>query len=304
MAPRANWKGYLKLSLVSCAVALYPASSTSTRVAFNTINRKTGNRVKRIYIDPESGEEVDSADQVKGYAVAKGQYVLVEDEELDDVKIESSRTIDIEKFVPRAQIDPRYMDTPYYIAPEDKVSQDAFAVIREAMRDGNVVGLGRVVVSRRERIIMLEPFERGLLGTILRYGYEVRDAAAYFDEIPTIALADEMKDLADVIIKRKSGEFDATQFNDRYEDAIIELVKSKQTGGVVHANTNSPNPGTVINLMDALRRSLGDPAPAAKGDKKVKTSTEAVPAKPAALSKSKGKVEPVPSKRVAGKKGK
>ena len=302
MAPRANWKGYLKLSLVSCAVALYPASSTSTRVAFNTINRKTGNRVKRIYIDPDTGEEVETSDQVKGYAVAKGQYVLVEDEELDEVKIESSRTIDIEKFVPRAQIDPRYMDTPYYIAPEDKVSQDAFAVIREAMRDGNVVGLGRVVVSRRERIIMLEPFERGLLGTILRYGYEVRDAAAYFDEIPQIALADEMKDLADVIIKRKSGAFDATQFNDRYEDAIIALVKSKQTGGVVHANTNSPSTGTVIDLMDALRRSLGDPAQAVKGDKKVKSAVETIPAKPAA--KSKEKAEPAPPKKVAGKKGK
>ena len=302
MAPRANWKGYLKLSLVSCAVALYPASSTSTRTSFNTINRKTGNKVKRIYIDPDTGEEVEGPDQVKGYAVAKGQYVLIEDEELDAVKLESSHTIDIEKFVPRSQIDPRYMDTPYYIAPEDKVSQDAFAVIRESMRDGNVVGIARVVIARRERIIMLEPFERGLLGTILRYGYEVRDAKAYFDEIPQVALADEMKELADVIIKRKGGNFDATEFKDRYEDAVVELVKSKQAGAVVHSTSTAPHPDNVINLMDALRKSLGEPAPSAKAGKKDKVSAEPISAKPPAASKSKGEKDA--PKKVAGKKGK
>ena len=301
MAPRANWKGYLKLSLVSCAVALYPASSTSTRTSFNTLNRKTGNKVKRIYIDPESGEEVEGPDQVKGYAIGKSEYVLIEDEELDQVKIESSHTIDIEKFVPRAQIDPRYMDTPYYIAPEDKVSQDAFAVIRESMRDGNVVGIGRVVVSRRERIIMLEPFKRGLLGTILRYGYEVRDAGAYFDEIPDVPLADEMKELADVIIKRKGGVFDPTQFTDRYEDAVIDLVKSKQAGGAVHSAVASPNQGNVINLMDALRRSLGEPLPTSKTQPKA--LADEIAAKPTTPSKSKGEAKPA-SKKVAGKKGK
>ncbi len=303
MAPRANWKGYLKLSLVSCAVALYPASSTSQRVSFNTINRKTGNKVKRIYVDPDTGDEVTGADQVKGYAVAKNQYVLVEEDDLDAVKIESSHTIDIEKFVPRAEIDPRYMDTPYYITPEDKVSQEAFAVIRDAMRDGNMVGIGRVVVSRRERIIMLEPFERGLLGTVLRYGYEVRDAAAYFDEIPAVTLPDEMKELAHVIIARKAGHFDAKEFKDRYEDALVELVKSKQAGTIIESSQPQAETGNVINLMDALRRSLGgsSPSEAAPG-KKGKAAAKEVAAKPAAPSKSKADKAPEPKKAGGGKR--
>ena len=304
MAPRANWKGYLKLSLVSCAVALYPASSTSQRVSFNTINRKTGNKVKRIYVDPDTGDEVAGDDQVKGYAVAKNQYVLIEEDDLDAVKIESSHTIDIEKFVPRAEIDPRYMDTPYYITPEDKVSQEAFAVIRDAMRDGDVVGIGRVVVSRRERIIMLEPFERGLLGTVLRYGYEVRDAAAYFDEIPAVTLPDEMKELAHVIIARKAGHFDAKEFKDRYEDAVVELVKSKQSGTIVEASQPQGDTGNVINLMDALRRSLGgssSPGEPALG-KKDKSPAKDVAAKPAAPSKSKTAKPPEPKKAGGGKR--
>ena len=288
MAPRANWKGYLKLSLVSCAVALYPASSTSQRVSFNTINRKTGNKVKRIYVDPDTGEEVTGEDQVKGYAVAKNQYVLVEEDDLDAVKIESSHTIDIEKFVPRAEIDPRYMDVPYYITPEDKVSQEAFAVIRDAMRDGDVVGIGRVVVSRRERIIMLEPFDRGLLGTVLRYSYEVRDAGAYFDEIPAVDLPDEMKELAHVIIGRKAGHFDAKEFKDRYEDAMVALVKSKQAGILTEASQPQTETGNVINLMDALRRSLGGSTPTDTAQaKKGKAAAKEVVAKPAAPSKTK-----------------
>lgn len=301
MAPRANWKGYLKLSLVSCAVALYPASSTSQRVSFNTINRKSGNKVKRIYVDPDTGEEVTTTDQVKGYAIAKNQYVLVEEEELDAVKIESSHTIDIEKFVPRAEIDPRYMDVPYYITPEDKVSQEAFAVIRDAMRDGDVVGIGRVVVARRERIIMLEPFEQGVLGTVLRYGYEVRDAGAYFDAIPPMTLPDEMRELANVIIGRKAGHFDAREFKDRYEDALVELVKSKQAGVIVQSAAPDTGTGNVINLMDALRRSLGSPAPGKPAaSKKAKATAEDVAAKPAAASKSKSTRTSQP-KTAAGK---
>lgn len=299
MAPRANWKGYLKLSLVSCAVALYPASSTSTRISFNTINRKTGNKVKRIYIDPETDEEVGTEDQVKGYAVAKNEFILIEDEDLDQVKIESSRTIDIEKFVPRSEIDPRYMEVPYYIAPEDKVSQEAFAVIREAMGDADVVGLGRVVISRRERIIMLEPFERGLLGTVLRYGYEVRNSNAYFDDIPSVVLPDEMKDLARLIIDRKAGHFDAAEFNDRYEDAVAEMVKAKQGGRRV-TSTAPASPGNVINLMEALRKSIGQSG-AAKASSKANPAASnddfEVPAKPAAPSKKKGEKEQAKRKK-------
>ena len=175
MAPRASWKGYLKLSLVSCAVNLYPASSSSSRVSFNTINRKTGNRVKRQFVDAETGEVVENEDQAKGYPVAKDSYLLVDDEELDKIQIESTHTIDIEKFVPRSEIDPRYLEAPYYIAPSERVAEEAFAIIRDAMRDEKVVGLGRVVMARRERVMMLEPLGKGLVGTVLRYGAEVRN---------------------------------------------------------------------------------------------------------------------------------
>jgi DNA end-binding protein Ku len=297
MAPRANWKGYLKLSLVSCAIALYPASSSATRVSFNTLNRKTGNKVKRIYVDPETGDEVPSEDQVKGYATGKNTYVLIDDDELDAIKIESSQTIDIEKFAPRAEIDPRYMDAPYYIAPEDKVAQEAFSVIRDAMKDADVVGLGRVVISRRERIMMLEPYEKGLLGTVLRYGYEVRDAAAYFEDVPVIDVPADMKDLARVIIERKSGHFDPSEFKDRYEDAVVELIRSKQAGQqpVIASRTSAPT--NVVNLMDALRRSL-------QAEKGQPTPADTKPRPPAASKqpKAKGSASVAPKTRKTAKR--
>ncbi len=310
MAPRANWQGYLKLSLVSCAVALYPASSTRERVSFNTINRKTGNKVKRIYVDPDSGEEVVTEDQVKGYAVGKNQYVLVENDELDAVKIESSHAIDIEKFVPRSEIDPRYLEAPYYITPNDKVAQEAFAVIREAMRDAAMVGIGRVVISRRERVMMIEPLQRGLLGTVLRYAYEVRGEGSYFEDIPDLKLPEEMTGLAHVIIERKAGHFEAAEFQDRYEDAVVALVQSKQTGEPVHGAAE-PKESNVIDLMEALRRSIGGGPPSAKG--KAGAAAKATPAepqaaeiprKPAAKSKAKPEATPAPVKKPAAAKGK
>src|SRR4051812_7661920 len=226
MAARANWKGYLKLSLVSCAVALYPATSSSTRVRFHTVNRGTGNRVKRQFIDPATGEPVEAEDQVKGYEVGRGSYVYVEDEELDAIKIESTHTIDIESFVPREQVDQRYLEAPYYITPEDKVAQEAFAVIRDAMRDKGKAGVARVVISRRERMILLEPLGKGLLGTLLRYAYEVRGEDAYFEEIPDLQLPAEMRELAAHIIERKTADFEPARFEDRYENAVIALIRS------------------------------------------------------------------------------
>ncbi len=169
MAPRANWKGYLKLSLVSCAVELFPASSTKERVSFHLLNRDTGNRLRRQLVDSETGEVVDSDDQVKGYEVAKRDYVVMEDRDLESVAIESTHTIDIESFVPRAEIDEVYLDTPYYLSPDGKVAEEAFAVIRDAMRAKKVVGLGRVVLYRRERIVMLEPRGKGIAARTLRY---------------------------------------------------------------------------------------------------------------------------------------
>jgi DNA end-binding protein Ku len=255
MAARANWKGYLKLSLVSCAVALYPAASSTTRVRFNTLNRETGNKVKRQFIDPDTLEAVESEDQVKGYAVGKNDFLIIEEEDLDQIRIESTHTIDIESFVDRTDVDERYFEAPYYIAPEDKVAQEAFAVIRDAMREKGKAGLARVVISRRERIILLEPFDKGLLGTVLRYQYEVRDAAPYFEDIPDLDLPAEMRDLAEHIIERKSGKFDPAKFEDRYENAIVDMIKSKQAGVPVQIEA-APRPGNVVSLMDALRRSI------------------------------------------------
>ena len=164
MAVRANWKGYLKLSLVSCAVALYPAASSSSRIRFNTLNRETGNRVQRQFVDAATGESVEDEEQVKGYQIGKGSYVIVEDEELEAIQLESTHTIDVESFVPRDEVDLRYLDTPYYIAPDDKVAQEAFAVIRDAMREKEMAGLARVVMARREHMILLEPLDKGLSG--------------------------------------------------------------------------------------------------------------------------------------------
>ena len=230
MAPRANWKGYLKLSLVSCPIALYPASSSSERVSFNRINSKTGNRLKQQMVDAKSGEPVDKEDIKRGYEYAKGQYILVEDEEIDAIKIESTHTVDITSFVPRSEIDDRYLDTPYYITPTDQVGQEAFAVIRDAMREKKVVGLAGVVISRREHVVMLEPFDKGLLATTLRYAYEVRDQAEYFEDIPTLRLPDEMLKLAAHIVDTKLGHFDPKVAEDHYEKALVELLKNKQAG--------------------------------------------------------------------------
>jgi len=257
MAPRAYWKGYLKLSLVSCPIALYPAASSAERVSFNRINKKTGNRLRQQLVDSETGEPVDKEDVGRGYEVAKGQYIQVEDDEIENIKIESTHTIDIDSFVPRSEIDDRYLDAPYYITPTDQVGQEAFSVIRDAIREKGMVALGRVVLTRREHVIMLEAFEKGLLGTTLRYAYEVRDKAGYFEDIPDLKLPAEMKELASHIVKSKSGHFDPTTFQDHYENALVELLRSKQAGRVAEPVKGEPAPQRVINLMDALRASIG-----------------------------------------------
>src|SRR4029453_10438630 len=195
MAPRANWKGFLRLSLVSCPIALYPASSFSEKVSFNRINRKTGNRLKQQNIDSETGEVVPREDIARGYEIAKGQYGMVEDEEFEAVEVESTRTIEIDQFVPRDEIDERYIDSPYYIAPDGQVGQDAFAVIRDKIDKMDMVALGRIVLTRREHVIALEPKGRGLLGLTLRYPYEVRDEKDYFEDIPELKLPKAMLNL-------------------------------------------------------------------------------------------------------------
>ena len=255
MAPRPNWKGYLKLSLVSCPVALYPATTTSERVSFRTLNRETGNRVRRQFVDDQTGKPVATEDQAKGYEVAKGEYLMLEDDELKAVTIESNHTINIERFVPSADIDTLYLDTPYYLAPTDRVGEEAFAVIREAMRAEKVVGLARAVLFRRERVLKLEPSGKGIVATSLHFANEVHAADRYFSDIPDLDLPKEMLELAKHIIHKMAGAFEPDRFEDRYENALIELIRSKQKGMPVkaqpaHRHTN------VINLMDALRRSV------------------------------------------------
>ena len=254
MAPRPNWKGYLKLSLVSCSVALYPATSTSQRIGFNIINRNTGNRIRNEIVDAETGEPVDAEDRVKGYQFEKGQYVLVEEDELDNVALESTHTIAIEQFVSMSEVDRIYLDESFYLVPQDEMSQEAFAVIREAMRKEDLVGLARVVIYRREHLLLLAPRGKGLMATTLRYKTEVRAEKNYFDEIEDIKVPADMLKLAVQILDSKKGRFDPSKFEDRYESALMDLIKAKRAGKAPPVITEE-RPSNVINLMDALRRS-------------------------------------------------
>jgi Ku protein len=256
MAPRAYWKGYLKLSLVSCPIALYPASSSAERVSFHRINKKTGDRLKQQMVDAQTGDVVDKEATGRGYEIGKGQYLNVEDDEIEKIKIESTHTIEIDSFVPRDEIDDRFPNNPYFIAPTNKVGQEAFAVIRDAIKDKGFVGLGRVVLTRREHVVMLEPFDKGLLATTLRYPYEVRDQAAYFADIPELKLPAEMKDLAAHIVDSKTTHFDPSRSIDHCETALLELLRAKQAGRVIEPR-EEPAPQRFINLMDALRASIG-----------------------------------------------
>jgi len=257
MAPRPIWKGYLKLSLVSCAVAMYTATSTSSRVRLHIINRETGNRIRNQAIDSETGDVVEAEDKVKGYEADDGNYVLLEEDELDDVALESTHTIDIEEFVPRDEVDEIYLDESFYLVPSEEVAYEAFAVIREAMKKKGWVGLGRVVTHRRERLLMLQSRGKGIAATALRFKNEVRDEDEYFDDVPNVKVPPDMVKLAEHILEQKKGHFDPDKFDDRYEDALRDLIKAKKAGKAPPA-PSEPKPSNVINLMDALRRSVGE----------------------------------------------
>ena len=246
-----------ELSLVSCPVALFPASSEREKISFNQINKKTGNRIKYRKVDAETGEEVDSTDIVKGYEVGKGQYLEIDPEELDAIAIESKRTIEIDEFVPKKEIDELYLNSPYYLVPDGEVGQQAFAVIREAIRKEGMVALGRVVFTSREHVIALEPRGKGLLGMTLRYPYEVRNEDEYFEDIADEKIPKDMLELASHIVETKAGHFEPEKFEDQYEDALKELLKKKQSGEKIEAPRERA-PAKVINLMDALRRSVED----------------------------------------------
>jgi DNA end-binding protein Ku len=269
MAPRANWKGFLRLSLVTCPVALYPATSESEKISFNQLNRKTGHRIKYAKVDADTGEEVSNDDIVKGYMLDKDQFVEVTKEELEELALESTRTIEIDEFVEREEIDPRYLIRPYYLRPDGKVGHDAFAVIRETIREMNKVAIGRVVLTNREHIIALEPLEKGLMGTLLRYPYEVRAADEYFDEIQDVKVTKDMLDLARHIVNQKAGRFDPEKFEDHYETALVDLINQKRAGKPITPKER-PAGGNVVDLMEALRRSVGgaEPAKPSKPSKK------------------------------------
>jgi DNA end-binding protein Ku len=255
MAPRAYWKGYLKLSLVSCPVALFPATSEREKISFHQLNKNTGNRIKYRKVDAETGDEVESADIIKGYQVGKGEYLQLDPEELEAIAIESKRTIEIDEFVPRKEIDELYQNNPYYIVPDGEVGQQAFAVIREAIRPEGLVALGKVVFTSREHIIALEARGKGMMGMTLRYPYEVRKEDEYFDDIPDEKIPKDMLELASHIVESKAGHFKPEKFEDQYEDALKELLKKKQSGQKIEAPRDR-EPSKVVNLMDALRRSV------------------------------------------------
>jgi DNA end-binding protein Ku len=268
MAPRANWKGFLRLSLVTCPVALFPATSESEKVSFNQINKNTGHRIKYARVDAETGEEVANEDIVKGYKVDTDTYIEVTKDELDNIALESTRTIDIDEFVKREEIDPRYIIRPYYLTPDGKIGHDAFAVIRETIRDMDIVAIGRVVLTNREHIIALEPMEKGLVGTLLRYPYEVRSEAEYFDEIQEVKVTKDMLDLAKHIVNQKSGNFEPEKFEDHYETALIDLINQKRSGKPITPKQR-PRGANVVDLMEALRQSVGGATAAeAKAPKK------------------------------------
>src|SRR5947199_5150762 len=281
MAPRAYWKGSLKLSLVSCPVVLYPASTSVEKTRFHMINRETGNRLKQQMIDAETGDVVESDQKGRGYEVGKGKYVEVEPEELEAVQIESNHTIEIDSFVPRDEIDKRYLDRPYYIAPDGKAAIEACAVIRDAMKDQDRVALARIVLSNREHVVAIEPLGKGLLGTTLRYPYELRDADEFFDDIRNPKITKDMIELATHILDSKAEHFDPSKFKDEYENALKALVKRKAAGKPVKVVEKEEKPDNVIDLMDALRQSLKGKAAAKRSRSHARSRTARRTAGPA-----------------------
>lgn len=294
MAPRAYWKGYLRLSLVSCPIQIFPATTEREKISFNQINRETGNRIRYRKVDEVTGEEVASDQIIKGYEVGKGQYIEITDEDLESIALESTKTIEIDEFVPKSEIDDLYNIRPYYIAPDGKVGQDAFVVIRNIIESMKMVAIGRVVLTSREHIIAMEPRGKGIMGMLLRYPYEVRDEKENFDEIPDLKLGKDMMDLARHIVETKSGHFEPEKFEDHYESALKELIEKKSRGIKIEVPTERA-PAKVVNLMDALRRSVA-----------AETQRTAPTARPASAKKSRKRIEgqkemllPIP-----GKKGK
>ncbi|WP_343718360.1 Ku protein [Inquilinus sp.] len=256
MASRATWKGTLKLGFLSCPVALYTAVGEGDEIHFNMVNRRTGHRLRRLFVDAETGKPVERDQQVKGYEVDTDRYVVLTEEEIEAAIPDSTKTIEIESFVPRDEVDRVAIERPYYLAPTDSVGTEAFAVIRAACEKAGTVGIGRTVLFRRDRVVMLCPEGPGFLANLLHFEYEMRDEAQAFDDIPAMKITGEMLDLAKHIIGQKKGRFDPTKFEDRYETALMELIRAKQRGETIKPPA-APKRGQVIDLMAALRESAG-----------------------------------------------
>jgi len=308
VAPRAYWKGYLKLSLVSCPISLFPATSGREKISFHQLNRNTGNRIRYRKVDAETGDDVEAADIVKGYEVSKGDYIVLEPDELEAIALDSKRTIEIDEFVPKNEIDDLYLADPYYVVPDGEVGQQAFAVIREAIRKEGMVAVGKVVFTSREHIIALEPRGKGMMGVTLRYPYEVRQQDEYFADIEDEKVPKDMLDLAAHIVDTKRGKFEPEKFQDEYEDALKELLRKKQRGEKIEQRKEAA-PSNVINLMDALRNSLkaegGRPParPAKKGRKKIDGQREMllpIPGKKAREAPVKRAARPHARRKSAG----
>ncbi|WP_395448013.1 Ku protein [Aminobacter sp. UC22_36] len=260
MAVRPYWKGYLKLSLVTCPVQMMPAISESEKVRFHTLNRETQNRVVSHYVDAVTGEEVKDEDEVKGYQRGENDYIILEDEELENVALESTRTIDINVFSPRDSIEWIWLDSPYYLSPNDPVGQEAFSVIRDAMAAEDMVGISRLVISRRERAVMLEPRGKGIVLWTLRYGDEVRDEEAYFGGIDDTASDSEMMPLILQLIKKQTRHWDSELVSDPVQNKLLEIMEAKRKktkrAAKAKASDAKATPNNVINIMDALRKSV------------------------------------------------
>jgi DNA end-binding protein Ku len=297
MAPRANWKGFLRLSLVTCPVALFPATSDSEKISFNQINRNTGHRIKYMKVDADTGEEVSSDDIMKGYKVDTDTYIEISRDELDNIALESTRTIEIDQFVPKSEIDELYLVRPYYIVPDGKVGHDAYAVIRETIRSLDKVALARVVLTNREHVIALEARDNGLMGMLLRYPYEVRNSAEYFDDIQDVKITKDMLDLAKHIVQQKSGHFDPAKFEDHYEAALTELINKRRNGERITSVSKPVSSDNVISLMDALKRSISGKPTAAKTEAAPKAAKGKKPRK--AASGQREMLLPIAGKRAA-----
>ncbi|WIY53571.1 Ku protein [Devosia sp. YIM 151766] len=256
MAPRANWKGFLKVAEVNCPVALYTAASTSERIAFHTLNRATGHRVRRQFVDSDTGKPVDREEQVKGYEVGSGEYIMLDPDEVAAAVPDSDKTLAVSAFIGCGDIDDVYFDKPYYLAPSDRHAEEAYALIREGMRKKQVAALAQTVLFRRVRTVLIRAHGPGLIATTLNFDYEVRSAKEAFDSVPEIKIKGEMLELAEHIIKTKSGKFDPKAFEDRYEAALAELVKAKSEGRKIEVR-KEPRQDKVVDLMAALRESAG-----------------------------------------------